>query len=136
MKKHAMVLLGAGLVFSLSALLPATAADTTQSVKKIMGAMNKGPKSLTELLKTSLQAENPNWTGIQKDTKRIAELTEALTKLKPKKGDGASWRKLSTAYAAEANTLDEAAQKKDKAAAVASFKTLSASCKSCHTPHK
>ena len=136
MKKQAMVLLGVGLVFSLSAFLPAAADDTTESVKKIMGAMNKGPKSLTGLLKTALKAQSPNWTVIQKDTKRIAELTDALTKLKPKKGDGSSWEKLSTAYAADAKALDEAAGKKDKAAAEAAFKKLGGSCKSCHDAHK
>lgn len=136
MKKQALVLLGVSLVFSLSAFLPASADDTTESVKKIMGALNKGPKSLSGLLKTALKAEEPNWTGIQKDTKRFAELTDAMSKLKAKKGDGSSWEKLSGAYAADAKELNEAAEKKDKEATAAAFKKLEGSCKSCHSVHK
>ena len=136
MKKQATSLLGVGLIFSASALLPASADETTESVKKIMGAVNKGPKSLTGLLKTAFKADEPKWEGIQKDAKRIAELTDAMAKLKPKKGDGASWDKLAGAYAADAKELHEAADKKDKTAALAAFKKLETSCKSCHTAHK
>lgn len=129
----ALAVLGAG------ALLvgPAGAeADAPLTNKQIMEKLNKGPKSLCPVLGKELKEASPPWDEIQKQSKEVAELAEAMAKNKPSKGEAASWEKLTKAYAGDAKALEAAAEKKDKSAAVAAHGKLVMSCKACHAAHR
>lgn len=126
---------GAVLV-GLISLLAGADNEATPSIKQVMVKLNKGPDSSLAKLKTELGASTPDWESIQKSTKDFAVLGAALGKNTPKKGDKASWTKLSDLYSADSKALDDAAKKHDLAAAKAAHKRLAASCKACHGPHK
>jgi hypothetical protein len=106
------------------------------TIKEIMGKLNKGPYALTPNIKQGLQQAEPNWTTIQEQTKQYIRLAADLTKNAPPQGEKASWDKLAEQYTAAAQTLDAAAQKKDKAAALAAHVKLTGSCNACHQAHK
>lgn len=124
-----------GPVLLITAAIASGAGEETPSIKDVM-KLNKGAKSPLAQLKTKLSEETPDWAGLEKLSKEFVDLTAALVKNDPPKGDAASWKKLSDAYHAEAKALADAAKSKDKAAAVAAQKKLATSCKSCHSVHK
>lgn len=134
-------LFGSILAFSIIALILGPAAadeDKVPSIKDVMKKVNKGPTSLSVTLGKELKAGEPNWSEIQKHTKEVAKLVAALEKNMPRKGSADSWKDLTKEYVASAKELDEAAEKKDKDAALAAHKKISgmAVCKSCHTAHR
>lgn len=120
--------------FAMTAGLAVAGKATT--AKEIMGVLNKGPNSLTTNLKKGLQKDEPNWKDIQEQTKEYAALTADLNKATPPAGDKASWDKLTKGYADTAKALDTAAQKKDKAAALAAHGQLTKACMACHQVHR
>ena len=113
-----------------------SAANPAMSVKEIMGKLNKGPKSLTQLLRKELQAAQPPWEEIQNQTREYVTLTTDLCKCEPSKGDADSWAKLTKQYVDAAQALDGAAQKKDQAAAMAAHGRITRSCAACHRAHR
>lgn len=130
-------------VLSLAALILSTATVDAQNgkpptVKEAMAKLNKGPTSLCPMLGKAIKAEAPNWEEIQKESKQVLVLAEALVKNDPPRGEKASWDKLSKTYWANAKELDDAAQKKDKNGATAAHAKLanSASCNGCHKAHR
>lgn len=134
-------LFGAVLAVAVVALVMGPAAadeDKVPTIKEVMGKVNKGPKALSGMLGKELKAGDPDWSEIQKHTKEVAKLVAALEKNTPKKGEEDSWKQLTKDYAAKAKELDEAAEKKDKDAALAAHKKISgmAFCKSCHSVHR
>src|SRR5262249_868435 len=114
----------------------AGAAPRTLTVKAIMGKLNKGPNAMTITLKRELQKADPNWAGIQEETKEYAGMTADLTKTDPPRGDKSSWTKLTKDYAEAAKAMDEAARKKDKSAALAAHTKLTGFCMTCHKAHR
>src|SRR3954454_12369739 len=106
------------------------------TIKDVMNKLHKGANSPLTQLKGDLAAPSPDWDAIQKKTKDFVILGASLAKNDPPKGDKASWKSLSESYFADAKALDDAASAKNKAAAQAAHKKLSASCKSCHGVHK
>src|SRR4051812_21504229 len=108
----------------------------TPTIKDVMNKLHKGANSPLGQLKGALASDSPDWESIQKKTKDFVILGASLAKNDPPKGEKESWKTLSDSYFADAKALDDAAHAKDKAAAQAAQKKLSASCKSCHTAHK
>jgi hypothetical protein len=115
---------------------PVGAADETPTIKEIMGKLHKGANAPLAQLKTQLKSDSPDWDKVQKSTKDFVILGASLAKNDPPKGEASAYKSLATAYFNNAKAIDDAAQAKDKAAADAAFKKLSASCKACHTAHK
>ncbi len=128
-------LVGFGVV-ALAAMTVGAKDDAPPTIKKIMGALNKGPASESSKLKKSLAAKNQNWKAIQSSAKAFATLGAALGKNEPPKGEKASWETLTVAYATESKALEDAAEKKDLGGTKEAFKNLSMSCMSCHRAHK
>jgi hypothetical protein len=114
----------------------AVAMSKTMTTKEIMGKLNKGPKSLTQLVGKELRAAQPPWDEIQNQTREYVTLTTDLCKCEPKKGEADSWAKLTKQYAEAAQALDGAAQKKDQSAAMAAHGRITRSCAACHRAHR
>ncbi len=110
--------------------------DSALTVKDIMDQLNKGPKALTPLLRRELLAAEPAWGNIQQHARRYAELAEALRTKEPPQGESASWTRLTRQFAETARSLEEAAGRRDKAAAVAVQQKLSRACTPCHQVHR
>jgi hypothetical protein len=110
--------------------------EKTPPIKEIMTKAHKGGNSLIQTIGKELKAAEPAWTDVQKKTKELVKLGTALGKNEPPKGEQASWEKLTKEYLQNAKALDEAANKKDKASALASHKKLTGACASCHKAHK
>jgi hypothetical protein len=106
------------------------------TVKEIMTRLHKGANAPLFRLKKELQAGQPNWGDIQNTTKEFATLGVALEKDDPPRGGKESWARLTREYAGSARTLDEAAQRKDKPAALAAQTRLAGSCMACHKAHR
>ena len=106
---------------------PAGAQDDEKvpSVKKIMDVLHKGEKGVLRKAKAALKGDSPDWAEVLKDAKEIAKYGAYLAKNDPPKGDKESWEKLAKAYASNAKTLEEAAEKEDLAKARAATKKLS-----------
>jgi cytochrome c556 len=122
----------AGLALALNV---SSAADKkVPSIEEIMEKAHDEDKGLLEMISKGL--EGPKWDDVQKSTKELVPLSEALGKNKPPKGGQASWDKLTKEYATQVSVLDKAAASKDKDKASAALKTLQKSCATCHKAHK
>src|SRR5207248_1785590 len=106
------------------------------TIKEIMSKLTKGPNSLTPVIGKELKADEPPWETVQPQTKEFAQLAAAMSKNDPPKGHKASWEKLTAAYAEWAADLDQAAQAKDKEAALEAHGKLAGSCMACHREHR
>jgi hypothetical protein len=117
--------------------LPAGAADDkAPSISEIMKKCNGGPKGLCAMLGKALQAKEPSWDEIQKESKELVECATFLPKNKPPKGDQASFEKLAKGYVDIAKDIQAAADKKEQKDAAAAQKKLTATCMDCHKAHK
>jgi len=112
------------------------AASGVPTISDIMQQVNRGKGSLHREVGEALQAESVDWAAIEPKAKNYAALADFLGKNDPPKGDKASWESLSKAYAADAQGLYAAAEKKDKEAALAAHQKLSDSCMGCHRAHR
>ena len=113
----------------------APGADTsTEDVMK--GLFKKGSGKFNTVLKKQLDAKPVNWEDVQKTTKEIHELGEALGKNKPEKGSEESWKKLTGKFADDTKALNEAAEAKSTDKVKAAQKAIGGSCKSCHDAHR
>jgi hypothetical protein len=136
MKKS--IYLGSGLMLAVVvALSPVGAQDNkAPTIKQVMKKLNAGPNSITATIGKELQDDPPVWDDIKKETQEYVKLVDALGKNDPPKGEKDSWTKLSKDYVDNAKALDEATQKKDKKAALAAHKKISAACMGCHMEHR
>jgi cytochrome c556 len=126
------------LSLTLAAVLAGTALaqDKVPTIKEIMGRLNK-PGGLYPTISRELKADDTDWAEVQQDTRSFAKLAAELGKNAAPKGDPESWAKLTKEYADNARALEDAAGKKDRAAATAARGRLgSRSCKTCHDAHK
>jgi XXXCH domain-containing protein len=105
-------------------------------IKAAMGKLAKGPQSLTSVIGKELKESEVDWPKIQPQTSEFVKVASSMITMTPTKGSQESWKTLTTAYAGTAEKLELAAKDKDKDAAVAAHKTLSESCKSCHSRHR
>lgn len=116
---------------------PARAGDeATPDIGKIMETLHKGRKAPLATLKGALKSQSPDWSTIQKEAQTYAKYAGYMPKNKPPTGDEASYQKLAKAYAANAKSLESAAQKEDLAATRAALGKIGGSCKSCHDAHR
>ena len=136
MLRFAAALIGGSLVaFLLAGSVPASADDKSPTNEEIMKKLH-GKNGSHKLIKKALDGGSPDWATITKHAKIYADLSALLEKNKPEKGDAASWKKLSTAYAKEAKALSDAAAKKDANKAKEVFGKLTESCDTCHENHR
>jgi hypothetical protein len=133
-KRFAMMMAGLAALLGIAGL--AGAQDDKPTIKQAMGKLHKAGTGALPSIKKALAADTPDWKGIQKTTKLIAEISATIIELEPPKGDQADYTKQSKAYATNAKALKDAADKEDAAASKAAFGKLNASCKSCHDLHK
>jgi hypothetical protein len=114
----------------------ALAQDKPPSIKEVMARLNK-PGGLYPTISKALKADTPDWDEIRLEAKTFVKLADALGKDTPPAGDASSWAKLTKAYADHARALEDAADKKDRAAANTARAGLGGeTCKSCHSAHK
>ena len=136
MLRLAAALIGGCLVaFVLAGSGPASADDKTPSNEDIMKKLH-GKNGSHKQIDKALKEGSPDWDTITKHAKIYADLSALLEKNKPEKGDEASWKKLSEAYAKEAKALSDAAAKKDTEQVKEVFGKLKESCDACHENHR
>jgi hypothetical protein len=114
----------------------AAASGGVPSIHDIMEQVNRRKSGLHSEIGDSLQGESIDWSVIEPKSKNYAALADFLGKNDPPKGDKASWESLTKAYAADAQSLHAAAEKKDKDSALAAHQKLSDSCMGCHRSHR
>jgi cytochrome c553 len=137
MKKVLTVVTGLAVAAALATGLGLTRADEKEpTIKEIMTKAHKGGDSIIEHLKKDLKEKDPDWAEIKTHGKELVDLGASLGKATPKKGDKASWEKLTKTYVDNAKALEAAADKKDSKASSASLQKLSTSCGGCHRVHK
>src|SRR5262249_8171361 len=117
-------------------VLPALGQGDKMTVKDIMKRVNKGPDSLFPTVRKGLNADSPDWTELQKQSKEIATLTESLMKKDPPRGEKQTWAKFTHDYAAEPKALADAAQKKDKDGMIGAHIKITKACTACHNAHR
>jgi cytochrome c556 len=110
--------------------------DKVPSIEDIMQAVNKKKGGLHTDVGDALKAGSVDWETVQKKTKEYSAMADFLGKNEPPKGTKASWEKLTKMYATDAKALNDAAEKKDKAAASATWRKLGGECMGCHKQHK
>jgi cytochrome c556 len=124
------------LALSVGAVGVALAADDVPTVKAIMNKAHKKDTGILSAVGAELKKESPDFDAIKKQTDELTSLGAALGKGMPKKGDAASWAKLTTQYNANVQALAEAVAKKDVEAARKAQQTIAVSCGTCHKAHK
>ncbi len=124
---------GLGVLAQMADANPPTAESTKAIMKKLNG---KAQTSVQNKLKKQFEGTKPDWKEVKASTKEFADLTAEMEKNEPKKGELDSWKKLAGAYASDAKSLNESAEKEDLDGTKATFKKLSGSCKACHSVHR
>lgn len=103
---------------------------TTKAImKKVHG---KG--GLASKVGTALKAKN--FDDAATDTKEWFECAKALTKTSAKKGEAASYKKLTGGYCGTVKALTDAVEAKDAKKAQAALGKIGGQCKTCHTAHR
>ncbi len=121
-------------LFALTSVVLAQGEKLT--VKEIMGQINKGPTALFPTVRKNLNADAPDWAGLQKQSKEIATLVEWMAKKDPPRGEKVSWSKHTKEYLAETKALADAAQKKDKDGMIGVHARITKACTTCHKEHR
>jgi hypothetical protein len=116
------------------ALGSAAFADLT--IKEVMDRAHKGSGSLLDSIGKDLKTDQPDWPGIQKESKELVVLGTALGKAKPPRGEQTNWDKLCRQYIDNAKALDAAVDNKNKDTAQTLQKALKMSCRDCHMAHR
>jgi hypothetical protein len=108
------------------------------TIKEVMKKINYRDAALCPLVGRALKADQPSWDEVQRQTRQLAQLADALALNDPPRGEKASWQQLTKAYIASAHELDQAAQRQDRAAALAAHARLAnpAGCNGCHKEHR
>lgn len=132
MKRLACLLAG----FSLAAVTIGAQEGKPPTVKEIMRRLHKDSACPNVIVRTELQDAQPDWAKVQGLAMDFVTLGTALGKNDPPRGERKSWTRLSGEYLDLAKTLDLAAQKKDRGAALAAHERLNKSCKGCHDAHR
>ena len=110
--------------------------EETASIKTVMEKLHKGGKSPLANLKTALKANSPDWESVQKEAKLFKKYGDALPKNDPPKGKKADYEKLAKAFAANAKTLDDSAERENLKGARDALKKIQNSCSACHKSHR
>jgi cytochrome c556 len=112
------------------------AADRPASIKEIMARAHKPKKGLRDQVAAEAARDNPDWVEVQRLSKELVTLAQALGRCTPPQGEPGSWAKLTEGYLQTAKALDAAAGQKDAQAVLAANRRLGASCTECHTRHR
>jgi cytochrome c556 len=83
-----------------------------------------------------LKEKNPDWEDVHDDALDIAQLAKELGKTTPPKGDAASWKALTAAYADTATMLEKATLAKNLATSRAAIARMTDNCTACHKVHR
>ncbi|HKB40244.1 MAG TPA: cytochrome c [Gemmataceae bacterium] len=110
--------------------------DAALTIAETMRKLNGGTNSMTRNLELDLKDDDPDWEAIQESSAEYVKLVDGLQKGTPRKGDKASWERLTKNYAANARALDAAARKKDRKAAALVVTRIKNSCNACHDVHR
>jgi hypothetical protein len=105
-------------------------------IGKVMATLGSPRGSLTKKIGDELEQDPPPWEAIQAETEQYATLAGELAQYDPPKGEKDSWAEKTAAFAGSATAMNEAAQAKDKEAALAAHGQLATSCKGCHDEHR
>ena len=112
-----------------------TATAQEEKIKDVKGCM-AFQNAVRKDLGKQLKAKDVKWDVIQKETEEWVGVAESLGKQTPPKGSPESWKKQTAKYLQNVKAVDEAADKKDAAAATKAMATIGASCGGCHGQHK
>ena len=117
---------------------PAGAQDEKEvpSIKKIMTRLHKGGDAALPTAKTAIAATPTDWEALEKVSRPLVRLSNALKKNDTPKGEQEDFVKLSDEYHQTAVALADATKAKDATAAKAAVDKLGMSCASCHKAHK
>ena len=129
------VYLSVGLAMTLVTALFAQGGKTP-AISEIMQKAHQSKTGLRAKIGDEVDKSSPDWTEIQRLSKEFVELTAALEKNKPPRGDAAQWQKLAKQYADSVKNLDQLVAKKDAKEVKAATQKLAANCKGCHDEHR
>jgi cytochrome c556 len=110
--------------------------EETPSIKTVMEKLHKGKNAPLKSVQTALKSDSPDWEEIQKQAKLFKKYGDALPKNDPPKGKKEAYAKLAKAYASNAKSLEEAAEKENLKGTRDAFKKISGSCAACHKSHR
>jgi cytochrome c556 len=110
--------------------------DETPSIKTVMQKLHKGAKSPLNTVKAALKGASPDWDDLQTQAKLFKKYGEALEKNDPPRGKKDAYLKLAKAYASNAKSFEEAAERENLKGARESFKKIQNSCMPCHQSHR
>jgi len=94
-------------------------------IEKVMKDLHKAPKGVDPVCKKAADG-----TATKEELKKLLEGYQAMAKVKPPKGEAASWKEKNGALIAAVKGLQKGAPD-----AAAKFKEA-VNCKSCHSAHK
>jgi hypothetical protein len=127
MKKLIPVMAAVAMLVGGAVWLRAADTKTTKAdIKELMRKTNKGEESPMGKLSKELKADEPSWDEVQKQLKELRALSSALADCEETN------KRAAEGYQKGVTALDEAATKKDKAAAVEARSKLLNSCFTCH----
>jgi len=123
-----------GLLLTAGAILAEPRPADPMGIEDIMKKGHAGKKSLLNVVKAGVKEEK--WDSLVEPAKSLKSFGEDLGKNKQEKGDDASWKKLTTEYAANMTAIADGVEKKDQKAANEALTKMGKSCKACHDQHK
>ena len=119
-------------------VLPAGGTTTAQEKKVSISEIMKAGHGKTDPLLGQVIAgvKGGKWDAAAAAAKSLDTNAALLGKGTPKKGEAASWEKLTTNYHKNTSALLAAVEKKDAPGAKEAVGTLQSSCMECHQAHK
>jgi cytochrome c556 len=124
----------AAALFALAGGGASTAQDKKVSISEIMQA---GHGKTDPLLGKVIGAvKDGKWADATAAAKSLDTNAGLLGKAMPKRGDAASWMKLTDTYHKHTSALLAATEKKEAGAAKEAVGAITGMCKECHSAHK
>ena len=103
---------------------------------RIRAVMDEFDGGLHKDLRKLLLANPVDWSQAGPMIDRYQELAAELPRVVPEKGSRESWQKLSSAFAADAETMKAVAAKHNKIEAFEAWNRLNKGCLNCHAAHR
>ena len=125
MRKSMKTLVAAALAGAVALTASVHAADDHEVIEKVMKDLHKAPKGVDPVCKKAADG-----AATKEELKKLLEGYQAMAKVKPPKGEVASWKEKNGALIAAVKGLQKGAPD-----AAAKFKEA-VNCKSCHSAHK
>jgi hypothetical protein len=127
------------LVVGLPALLAVTAVAEGERKPSIRAVMHKEytvSRAPFLVIKKELDSETPDWEKVRESARTFVTLAAALERNDPGDGDKESWKKLTELHLGDAKAMEDAAEARDKDAALVVHRRMAAACKACHAAHR